>query len=111
MGRPWTVWTVLWWGTVAATRSTTPPHIIHILADDLGWAELGYHRSDPVGSTEVQTPRIDALVAGGLELDQHYVHTICSPSRCAIQVGRYPIHVNVQNVLPESVNPNDVEGG
>ena len=87
-------------------------HIIHILADDLGWAELGYHRTDGAASPpDVLTPNIDKLAMGGLRLERFYVDKICSPSRCAIQTGRAPIHVNVQNVVPESVNPSDPVGG
>ena len=59
----------------------------------------------------MHTPNIDALVQTGLELDRFYVHKICSPTRSALQSGRAPIHVNVQNVLPESVNPKDPVGG
>jgi arylsulfatase I/J len=51
------------------------------------------------------------MVKTGLELNRHYVHKICSPTRSAVQSGRAPIHVNVQNVVPESVNPKDPVGG
>ncbi|CAJ1417747.1 unnamed protein product, partial [Effrenium voratum] len=85
------------------------PHILHILADDLGWAEVGFHRAE--GDREVQTPNIDALARSGIELDRFYTFQFCSPARSAIQTGRNPIHVNVQNVNPECVNGNDVEGG
>lgn len=85
------------------------PHIIHILADDYGWANVGYHRA--AGDRDVQTPNLDALMRNGIELDRFYAFQFCAPSRSAIQTGRSPIHVNVQNVNPESANPNDLEGG
>jgi arylsulfatase B len=91
------------------TVAARPPNILHILADDFGWSQIGYHQ--PPGTVDVQTPNLDALAAGGLILDRFYVHTICSPSRCAFQTGRAPIHVNVQNVIPEVYNPNDLQGG
>jgi arylsulfatase B len=92
-------------------RITPKPHIIHILADDLGWAEVGYHRSQ-ADKADVSTPNLDMLVGSeALELTRHYVHKICSPSRCALQTGRAPIHVNVQNVAPEVYNLLDQEGG
>ena len=72
-----------------------------------GWADVGYHNV----SDEVRTPRIDALAADGIALARHYAHKICSPSRAAIQTGRAPIHVNVQNVDPQVVNPDDLLGG
>ena len=90
------------------TYNARPPNIVHIVADDLGWAQVGYHQ--PPGSLDVQTPNLDALAAGGLILDRLYTHTICSPSRCALQSGRAPIHVNVQNVVPEVYNPLDANG-
>lgn len=87
----------------------TKPHIIHILADDMGWSEVGYHRQP--GDRDVATPNIDALARGGIELDRFYTFQFCSPARSAIQTGRNPIHVNVQNVPPEYVNPKDAQGG
>lgn len=91
------------------SAASSLPHIIHILADDLGWAELGYHRA--AGDKDAQTPIIDALIKGGIELDRFYVFQYCSPSRSAIQTGRNPVHVNVQNVPPEQSNPKDLDGG
>ena len=85
---------------VCTSAAPRKPHIIHVLADDLGWSEVGYHRTGAQAKAEVSTPVIDQLVAGGLELDRFYTHKICSPTRCAIQTGRAPIHVNVVNVPP-----------
>jgi hypothetical protein len=48
--------------------TTTKPHILHILLDDFGWAEIGFHR--PAGYREVQTPTMDGLAAEGLQLDR-----------------------------------------
>ena len=85
------------------------PHIIFILVDDWGWANVGYHR-DP-STPEVVTPHIDQLVQEGLELDQHYTYQICSPTRCSALTGRYPIHVNDLNISPFHYNPNDPVSG
>lgn len=74
----------------------------------MGWAEVGYHRED---DGDVKTPRIDALARSGIELDRFYSYQFCSPARSAIQTGRNPVHVNVQNVKPECVNSKDQEGG
>ena len=74
------------------------PHLIAMLMDDFGWANVGYHRTpadDP--RHEVQTPNMDALVASGLQLDRFYAHKFCSPTRSALQTGRSPIYVNVEN--------------
>ena len=55
----------------------------------MGWADVNYHRND----TEMPTPTIDALVKAGVELNRHYVHMMCTPSRASLQSGRLPVHV------------------
>jgi len=73
-----------------------PPHIFFLLADDLGYANVGFTHASPP-SPEVQTPNLDALASSGAVLTRHYVHKFCSPTRSSIQTGRAPIHVNVLN--------------
>ena len=85
------------------------PHIVMMLVDDWGWANVGYHRNPP--TREVVTPNIDRLVKQGLELNQHYVYKFCSPSRSSLISGRLPIHVNDQNLLPTNYNPDDPVSG
>ena len=85
------------------------PHIVMILVDDWGWANVGYHRQTP--TKEVQTPNFDSLVSQGVELDQHYAYKFCSPSRSSLMSGRLPIHVNTLNAAPNIYNPkNNVSG-
>lgn len=67
------------------------PHIFFVIVDDFGWAEVGYHRAD--STKEVQTPTIDKLVKEGIELNRHYVHMMCTPTRASFQSGRLPVHV------------------
>eukprot|EP01079_Euglenida_sp_SAG-EU17-18_P001733 gene1732-2899_t len=51
------------------------PHIVFAMVDDWGWNDVGYHRTaNGVASREIATPHIDALVAQGVELDQHYAY-------------------------------------
>ena len=88
------------------------PHIIVFVVDDFGWANIGIHRNasnDPHG--EVQTPNMDALAASGIILDRNYLFWYCSPSRSALQTGRNPIHVNVDNSDMTQRNPADPVGG
>ena len=85
------------------------PNIVMMLVDDWGWANVGYHRNPP--TKEVVTPNIDSLVKQGLELDQHYVFNVCSPSRSSLMSGRLPIHVNDLNIEPDHYNPNDPVSG
>ncbi|MEM9019511.1 MAG: arylsulfatase [Planctomycetota bacterium] len=65
--------------------SVQPPNIIYILADDLGYGDLG-----SFGQQTVQTPHLDAMAAGGLRLTQHYAgSTVCAPSRCVLMTGKH----------------------
>lgn len=91
------------------TTRAGKPHLVFMLVDDWGWANVGYHRSPP--TNEVVTPNIDKLVKEGLELDQHYVFKVCSPSRSCLMSGRLPIHVNDQNISPDHYNPDDPVSG
>lgn len=65
------------------------PNIVFILSDDQGWADIGYHDSD------IQTPNLDRLAAGGVRLNEHYVYPTCSPSRVALLSGRFPSRFGV----------------
>ena len=67
------------------------PHIFMVIVDDFGWATAGWHRAAP--TPEVVTPTMDALVKEGVELNRHYVHMMCTPSRSSFYSGRLPIHV------------------
>jgi arylsulfatase A-like enzyme len=59
------------------------PNIIFIIADDLGWADVEFHG----GNTP--TPNLNRLLAEGVELTQHYVAPVCSPTRAGFLTGRY----------------------
>lgn len=93
--------------TPAVTKNK--PHIVMMLVDDWGWANVGYHRDPP--TKEVVTPNMDSLVTEGLELDQHYAFKVCSPSRSSLISGRLPIHVCDENVPPNHYNPSDPVSG
>ena len=60
------------------------PNIIFMLADDVGWNDVGYHGS------EIRTPHIDSLSRSGVELDQFYVFPACTPTRAGLLSGRNP---------------------
>jgi arylsulfatase A-like enzyme len=65
--------------TIAVAAS---PNIVFIMADDLGWADVGFHGGN------APTPHLDKLAATSLELTQHYVAPVCSPTRTGLMTGR-----------------------
>lgn len=77
---------------LAAEEDRPPrrPHVLFILADDLGWGDVGFHGG------QIKTPTLDALAASGARLEQFYVQPVCSPTRAALLTGRYPIRHGLQ---------------
>ncbi len=78
----------------ACADETPPsPNIIILLADDLGWNDVGYHGS------KTKTPHIDSLAQEGVELDRFYVCPVCSPTRAGLMTGRYPIRYGLMRAV------------
>jgi len=96
---------------VAVAAAPLKPHIIMLLVDDYGWANVGFHAKDQDNADEIQTPVMDALAASGVILDRHYVFRFCSPSRSSFNTGRNPLHVNTGNDPLTLVNPSDPVSG
>ena len=68
------------------------PNIIYILADDLGYAELG-----SFGQELIETPNLDALAASGMRFTQHYSGApVCAPSRCVLLTGQHTGHAYIR---------------
>lgn len=67
-----------------------PPNVVILLADDLGWDDVGYHGS------EIATPSIDALAREGVRLEHFYTLPECSPTRAALLTGRHPMRLGLQ---------------
>lgn len=87
-----------------APQRAVSPNIVFILADDLGYRELGCY-----GQMKIKTPHLDQLAAEGLRLTQHYSgNAVCAPSRCVLMTGRDPGHAWIRNnseMQPEGQKP------
>ena len=80
------------------------PNIIFILADDLGYGDLGCY-----GQRLIETPNIDALAAEGIRFTQCYAgSTVCAPSRCALMTGLHTGHARVRGNKLIPLRPRDV---
>jgi arylsulfatase A-like enzyme len=93
--------TVCWFGLMLLSGPLTgvlsaaerPPNIVFILADDLGYRELGCY-----GQQKIRTPHLDRLATQGLRFTQHYAgNAVCAPSRCVLLTGQHPGHAFVRN--------------
>jgi len=79
-----------------AQAADRPPNILYIVADDLGWKDVGFHGSD------IKTPALDALAARGAKLEQFYAQPMSTPTRAALMTGRYPMRYGLQTaVIPQ----------
>jgi arylsulfatase A-like enzyme len=79
----------------ALAQGTGRPHILYIVADDLGFADVGFKGSD------IATPNIDRLAAEGAHLTRFYTQPLCTPTRAAMMTGRWPLRYGLQTgVIP-----------
>lgn len=75
-----------------ATTEASLPNIIYILADDLGYGELGAY-----GQTLIETPNLDELAKNGMRFTQHYSGApVCAPARCILMTGQHAGHAYVR---------------
>ncbi len=85
------LWCVI---TSAWAQSAPRPNIVHIVADDMGWADAGFN-----GCKDIKTPNLDALAAGGAKLAQFYAQPMCTPTRACLMTGRYPWRYGLQTMV------------
>ncbi|MHC4595323.1 MAG: arylsulfatase [Planctomycetota bacterium] len=88
---------------LAVNLTGNPPNIIFILADDLGYGDLGCY-----GQEQIATPNIDRMAAEGMRFTDHYAgSTVCAPSRCALMVGQHTGHCLVRGNGRVPLRPSD----
>jgi len=94
------VGSLAWLGAVAPVHAQgEKPNIVHIVADDLGWKDVGFN-----GCTDIKTPNIDSLAAGGAKFSQFYTQPMCTQTRAALMTGRYPFRYGLQTLVIPSVS-------
>lgn len=74
--------------------SAQKPNIIYIMADDMGYGELGCY-----GQKKIKTPNIDRMAREGLRFTQYYTNTLCAPTRCSFITGLCGLHAQVRDNL------------
>jgi arylsulfatase A-like enzyme len=85
-----------------AVAAQSPPNVLVILADDLGYGDLSCY-----GATDLRSPNIDGLVAAGMRFDRFYANCpVCSPTRASLLTGRYPDLVGVPGVIRTHITDN-----
>src|SRR5687768_9558806 len=88
----------------AGGKKSKRPNIILIVADDLGWGEVGCY-----GQKKIRTPHIDALAKRGMRFTSHYSGSpVCAPSRCSLMTGKHQGHAYIRNntaTPPEGQQP------
>ncbi len=77
---------------IPRARSAELPNIVFLLADDLGYGDIGCF-----GQEKIRTPNIDALASRGMRLVDHYAgNNVCAPSRCTLMTGKHPGHAYIR---------------
>ncbi len=88
-----------------ADRSQPPANVVLIVADDLGYGELGCY-----GQRIIRTPRLDQLAAQGVRLTNFYAgNAVCAPSRCCLMTGKHPGHAAVRDNQRQPIDTPEAE--
>jgi len=80
------------WARAADAATAPKPNIVYILADDMGYGDLGCY-----GQKTLTTPHLDRMAAEGMRFTQHYAgSTVCAPSRCVLMTGLHTGHARIR---------------
>ena len=92
---------LVWTGSL---DGVSKPNIIYILADDLGYGDLGCY-----GQKTLKTPNLDRMAREGMRFTRHYAgSTVCAPSRCVLMTGLHTGHARIRGNGPGQLLPGDV---
>jgi len=84
----------------AADAPVRKPNIVYILADDLGYGDIG-----PYGQTQILTPNLDRMAAEGMRFTDHYAGApLCAPSRCVLMTGLHTGHARIRDNATDALN-------
>lgn len=99
--------TALPWLSRLGWAADRPPNIVFILADDLGWGDLGCY-----GHNQIKTANLDGLAKQGTRFTNFYVcGSVCSPSRAAFMTGQFPARVGIHDYLRHPLTDYQVKAG
>ena len=86
---PWIALPIAMFSCLSSGEAAPKPNIVFIMADDFGWADVAFHGGN------APTPNLDKLARENLQLTQHYVAPVCSPTRTGLMTGRFWSRFNV----------------
>jgi len=93
-------------GSLAAEASGTPnrPNVILMMADDLGWADVGFN-----GGKTIKTPELDAMAEAGMVFERFYAAApVCSPTRGSMLTGRHPYRLGIPYANSGFLKPQEL---
>lgn len=100
--------TLIGQGASGAARTTKRPNVVYILADDMGWGDIGAYNPD----SAVPTPNLDRLAGQGMRFtDMHSSSSVCTPSRYSILTGRYAWRTRLKHGVLNGYDPSLIEDG
>lgn len=92
---------------VLGTAEASKPNIIFVMADDLGYGDLGCY-----GQERIRTPNLDRLAAEGMRFTNFYAgSTVCAPSRCVLMTGYHTGHCYIRGNGKDNLRPSDITVG
>lgn len=89
---------------VDVQETQSKPNVLIILADDMGFGDIGYNGS------EIATPNLDQMALDGMKLDRNYVYPVCSPTRAALLSGQSPLPMGITGPIDDYASlPSDLK--